>query len=79
MEYFHKLAAGYELPPLHGVHCFVRTFPWTEEFTFDGKRIHYYEYDEMTDAAFLQTRIKLWSIMFDGLDAVKSEAKNKNV
>jgi hypothetical protein len=75
-QYFHKLAAGYELPPLHGVHCFVRTFPWTEEFTFDGTRIHYYEYDDMTDAAFIKNRIQFWTAIFDGLEKVK---KNKNV
>ena len=74
--YFHKLAAGYDLPPLHGVHCFVRTFPWTEEFTLDGKRIHYYEEDDLMDAAsneaFLQSRIKVWTALFDELTAVKS-------
>jgi hypothetical protein len=79
MDYFHKLAAGYELPPLHGVHCFVRTFPWTEEFKFNGTRFHYFEYDDMTDEAFIQSRIQFWTVIFEGLDAVKNEAKNKNV
>ncbi len=77
-SYFHKLAAGIEMPALHGVHCFVRTDPWTEIFTFDKTRIHYYAYDDVTTDAFIKFRIQIWSIIFDGLDTTDKDVYRKN-
>lgn len=61
---FFQLAGGYPVKPYLGVQCSVRVFPWTEEFVADNKVIHYFEYDDPTDDAFVRARIKVWTALF---------------
>jgi hypothetical protein len=68
MDYFYQqLAAGMEVPTKQGVECSVRVFPWTETFVKDGKIVHYFEFDEMTDEAFFKGRIEAWKAFFESL------------
>jgi hypothetical protein len=68
MDYFYQqLAAGMEVPAKQGVECSVRVFPWTETFVKDGKIVHYFEFDEMTNEAFFKERIDEWKAFFESL------------
>ena len=53
-----------EVPAKQGIECSVRVFPWTETFVKDGKIIHYFEFDEMTNEAFFKERIEVWTQIF---------------
>lgn len=69
-HFFNQLAAGCEVPLYQGVQCFVRTFPWTEEFFIGQKRVHYYENDELNDDTFVPKRIEVWKAFFENLKSL---------
>lgn len=72
-NFFYQLASGNDVPVHQGVQCYVRPFPWTEEFFRGEERVHYYEIDEMTDAAFVRGRIEVWKAFFENLKVDKVE------
>ena len=63
--FYHQLAGGYSVAPHCGVQCNVRVFPWTEEFLEGDTVVHYFEYDDMTNEAFLQDRMRVWAAFFE--------------
>jgi hypothetical protein len=63
--FFHQLAGGYSVAPYLGVECTVRVFPWTETFVENDKVVHYFEYDDPADDAFIKARIEAWTAFFE--------------